>query len=136
MAWRPGEWVLDGELDNMTFGWTTGWLKIEGIEKPLQLKLAGNCHPDLAGWKFKIVRTEPIPDWAEPLNHFASITTDQSGIVGNITADQTLKYLDCSDKEFVRRTNAVEPPPTTWQKAVYLEWFSNKNGRVAVHSTS
>ena len=64
MAWRPSDWVLEGELDNTILGWTTGWLKIEGIEKPLQLKLAGNCHPDLAGWKFKIVRTEPIPDWA------------------------------------------------------------------------
>ena len=135
MAWRPSEWVLEGELDNTIFGWTTGWLKLQGIEKPLQLKLAGNCHPDLAGWKFKIVRTEPIPGWAEPLNHVTSIATDQSGIVGDITADQTLKHFECSDIEFVQRSYAGDPPPTTWQKALYLEWFSNKNGRVVVQST-
>ena len=135
MAWRPSDWVLEGELDNTILGWTTGWLKIEGVEKPLQLKLAGNCHPDLAGWKFKIVRTEPIPNWTEPLNHAESIAVNQSGIVGDITADQTLKHFECSDKEFVQRFYAGDPPPTTWQKALCLEWFSNKNGRVVVQST-
>ena len=90
MAWRPGDLVLAGLLDNTVFGWTTGWLQIRGIEKPLQLKLAGNCHPDLAGWKFKIVRTELIPDWVEPLTRVESIAGAQSGIVGDITADQTV----------------------------------------------
>ena len=32
MAWRPSDWVLEGELDNTILGWTTGWLKIEGVE--------------------------------------------------------------------------------------------------------
>ncbi len=135
MAWRPSEWVLAGELDNTNLGWTTGWLRIEGIEEPLQLKLAGNCHPDLAGWRFKIVRTDPIPDWAEPLSHSEKIATDQSGHVGDITADQLLKQFECSVEEFLERTRAGDPPPTTLHKALYLEWFSNNNGRVVIQST-
>ncbi len=59
MAWRPTEWVLEGELDNTTQGWTIGWIRLQDRDEPLRLKLAGNCHPDLAGWKFRIVRTEP-----------------------------------------------------------------------------
>ena len=49
MAWRPSEWVTDGEIDNTTLGWTVGCVKIQGRDDPLRLKLAGNCHPDLGG---------------------------------------------------------------------------------------
>ena len=135
MAWRPSEWVTSGEIDNTTLGWTVGWIKIEGRDQPLQLKLAGNCHPDLAGWKFRVVRTEPIPEWAEPLNHLDSIATDQSGHVGDVTADQDIKHFECSDTEFVERSYAGDQPPTVWRKALYLEWFSNKNGRCVIQST-
>ena len=135
MAWRPSEWVTAGEIDNTTLGWTVGWIKIGGREEPLRLKLVGNCHPDLAGWKFKVVRTEPIPDWAEPLCHLDSIATDQSGHVGDVTADQDIKHFECSDKEFVNRSYAGEQPPTVWRKALYLEWFSNRNGRCVIQST-
>ena len=135
MAWRPSDWVTAGEVDNTTRGWTVGWIKIEGRDQPLQLKLAGNCHPDLAGWKFRIVRTESIPQWAKPLCHLDSIATDQSGHVGDITADQDTKHFECSDEEFVRRSNAGDRPPTESRKAVYLEWFSNNNGRCVIQST-
>lgn len=53
MAWRPAHLVQAGELDNTQLGWTTGWLELDGFEHRLELKLAGNCHPDLAGWKFR-----------------------------------------------------------------------------------
>lgn len=135
MAWRPCDWVVEGELDNTAQGWTIGWVKIQGRAEPLKLKLAGNCHPDLAGWKFKIVRTDPIPDWAEPLRHLESIATDQSGNVGDVTADQMIKHFECSVEEFVERARAGDPPPTTWRKALYLEWFSIKNGRIVIQST-
>ena len=59
MAWRPERLVKAGELDNTRLGWTVGWLELEGVDGRLQLKLAGNCHPDLAGWKFRIRRFEP-----------------------------------------------------------------------------
>ena len=78
MAWRLSDWVLEGELDNRTLGWTVGWVKLRGRDEALQLKLVGNCHPDLAGWKFRIVRTDPIPDWVGESN-FDNLATDQSG---------------------------------------------------------
>lgn len=134
MAWRPSDWVLEGELDNTTPGWTVGWVRLQGREEPLQLKLAGNCHPDLAGWKFRIVRTDPIPDWADkPV--YDGIATDQSGTIGDVTADQVLHHYECSSEEFVRRIYEGNRPPTTLRKALYLEWFSRRNGRVVIQDT-
>ena len=102
MAWRPGEWVLEGELDNTAFGWTIGWIKLWGRDEPLHLKLAGNCSADLAGWKFSIVRTDPIPVWIELPEYRPIIRTDQSGNVGDITADRIVKHFECSSEEFAR----------------------------------
>ncbi|WP_442506651.1 hypothetical protein SH528x_005506 [Novipirellula sp. SH528] len=59
MAWRPEHLVQSGELDNTKAGWTIGWLQLDGLIERLQMKLAGNCHPDLAGWKFRIKRVMP-----------------------------------------------------------------------------
>jgi hypothetical protein len=134
MAWRPSDWVLDGELDNTIPGWTIGWLRLQGRAEPLQLKLAGNCHPDLAGWKFRIVRTDPIPDWAGAAD-YTGIATDQSGTIGDVTADQVLQHYECSREEFVRRLYDGDRPPTTLRKALYLEWFSHRNGRVVIQDT-
>jgi hypothetical protein len=134
MAWRPSDWVLEGELDNTQLGWTIGWMRIQGRDEPLKLKLAGNCHPDLAGWKFRIVRTDPIPDWAEELQ-LAGIATDQTGTIGDVTADQMIKHFECSPKEFVERSFAGDQPATTWRKCLYLEWYSHRNGRVVIQST-
>ncbi|MDA1051550.1 MAG: hypothetical protein O3C40_13860 [Planctomycetota bacterium] len=134
MAWRPADWVLEGELDNTTPGWTIGWIRLQGRDEPLRLKLLGNCHPDLAGWKFRIVRTDPIPEWVEP-NDYAGIATDQSGTIGDVTADQMLQHYECSSGEFVRLAAAGNRPTTTLRKALYLEWFSQRNGRVVIQCT-
>ncbi len=134
MAWRPTNCVLEGELDNTTLGWTTGWIRLEGRDEPLKLKLAGNCHPDLAGWKFRIVRTEPSPDRDEPMD-YSEIATDQSGTIGDVTADQMLQHYECSTEEFLRLCNEGDRPPTMLRKALYLEWYSNRNGRVVIQST-
>jgi hypothetical protein len=134
MAWRPTGFVVDGELDNTTPGWTVGWIQLKGRDELLRLKLAGNCHPDLAGWKFRIVRTETCPDRDATVD-VTNMATDQSGLIGDVTADQMLRHYDCSDEEFLRRTEEGCQPPTTWRKALYLEWFSNRNGRVVIQST-
>ncbi len=65
MAWRPDRLVQAGELDNTRLGWTIGWLELTGFPERLRLKLAGNCYPDLAGWKFRIKRA--MPELAEDL---------------------------------------------------------------------
>ena len=138
MAWRPTNLVQSGELDNTQCGWTIGWLQIKGVADRLTLKLAGNCHPDLAGWKFRIIRIEAEP---EELNgeddspDYTGINLDQSGHVGDITADQMIKHHDIPDKELAARLMAGEKPPFTWRNCLYLEWFSNANGRVVIQST-
>jgi hypothetical protein len=138
MAWRPEYLVTAGELDNTQFGWTLGWLELEGFPERLQLKLAGNCHPDLAGWKFRIVRIEPElaaeQDDVQPFD-FTGINFDQSGVVGDITADQVVKHFEIPTKQLVRRLMAGEKPEFTWRKCLYLEWYSNHNGRIVIQST-
>lgn len=134
MAWRIADWVLAGELDNTTPGWTTGWIRLEGRNEPLKLKLVGNCHPDLAGWKFRVVRTAASPDRVEPID-LQNIATDQSGTIGDVTADQMLQHYECTREEFLRLARAGKRPPTTLAKALYLEWFSHRNGRVVIQST-
>ena len=86
MAWRPSDWVLEGELDNTVQGLTIGWVKLRGRDEPLKLRLIGNCHPDLAGWKFRIVRTDPIPEWVGAMDD-SRIATDQAGTIGDVTAN-------------------------------------------------
>jgi hypothetical protein len=134
MAWRIADLVVDGELDNTVKGRVVGWLRLTGREEPLRLELSGNCRPDLAGWRFRIVRLEPIPAWAEPvpLDGFA---TEQIGEAGDILADQILKHYDCSTEEFLARLHAGEPVPTELRPALYLEWYSERNGRVVIQDT-
>ncbi len=138
MAWRLERLVKAGELDNTQIGWTVGWLELEGIDGRLRLKLAGNCHPDLAGWKLLIRRFEPELPLAgddEERTDYTGISLDQSGHVGDITADQMIKYHEMSHKELAERLMAGEKPPFVWRKCLYLEWYSNNNGRVVIQST-
>ena len=138
MAWRPERLIRSGELDNTQLGWTVGWLELDGFEDRLELKLAGNCHPDLAGWKFRIKRVMPAleKDYdGDPPPDYTGISRDQSGHVGDIAADQMIKQFDIPERELVERLTAGEKPPFKWSKCLYLEWFSNRNGRVVIQST-
>jgi len=136
MAWRLEQFLKAGELDNTQRGWTIGWLELENLDQPLRLKLAGNCHPDLAGWRFRIHRNEPAPFVDEKATpDYSGINHDQSGHVGDITAAQMIKQHDLPDDELAQRLMAGEKPPFTWRKCLYLEWFSNANGRVVIQST-
>jgi hypothetical protein len=134
MAWRITDLVVDGELDNTVEGRVTGWLRLVGLDEPVRLDLRGNCRADLAGWRFRIVRLEPIPAWAEPgdLDGFAA---EQVGEAGDILADQILRHYDCPVDELLARIRAGEPPPTDLRPALYLEWYSDRNGRVVIQDT-
>ena len=46
-----------------------------------------------------------------------------------------IKHHDMSHKELAERQMAGEKPPFVWRKCLYLEWYSNKNGRVVIQST-
>jgi hypothetical protein len=125
MAWRPTSWVVEGELDNTTQGWTIGWIRLEGRKEPLTLKLLGNCHPDLAGWKFRIVRTEPCPDQeGEP--DFSGIATDQSGMIGDITAGWSYTIASIITRAASAKMCAVPPAlayHSQWSLRLLLQSF-------------
>lgn len=134
MALRLNHLVVEGEIDNTRKGHVTGWIKFSDRPDRVTLDLAGNCAPDLAGWRFRIKRLRPAPDWAEP-GDSTSLAPRQTGKAGAITAEQRLKEFDCSTSELLAHIRLNEPPPFRWRNALYLEWFSPTNGRVVIQDT-
>ncbi len=138
MACRLDHLFHAGELDNTQLGWTIGWLELSGFQQRLELKLVGNCHPDLAGWTFRIKRV--LPELTQKCDgdeapNYSGINRDQSGHVGDITADQMIKHFEIPTDELIVQLQAGQSPPFTWRKCLYLEWFSNRNGRIVIQST-
>jgi hypothetical protein len=134
MAWRLQDLVVEGEIDNTTKGIVTGWIQFSDRPDRVRLFLLGDCHPDLAGWRFKIKRRREVPSWAEPADS-TPLAAEQSGHAGDITADQTIRDSDCPVEELLARMRAGEPPPHIMRKALYLEWYSSRNGRVVIQDT-
>lgn len=134
MAWRIADLVVGGELDNTVKGRVTGWLRLVGRDEPVRLELLGNCRADLAGWRFRIIRLEPIPAWAEPVP-LDGFSMQQIGEAGDILANQLLRHYDCPVDELLARIRAGEPPPMELRPALYLEWYSGANGRVVIQDT-
>jgi len=124
MAWRFHEHILRGELDNRIRGRVTGRIWLAGTAEPLVLDLRGDCAPDLAGCLLTFEHPK-----AEPMTKDLP-SAMQRGWVGDITASQKLKVPDVPIEEFVRTKNA----PWHWANALYLEWFSEANGRVVVQT--
>ena len=124
MAWRIHEHILRGEIDNRTRGRVTGRLWLPGVEAPLVLDLRGDCAPDLAGCLLTFENPKPEPAQDDPPSEM------QHGWVGDITASQKLKVPDVPIEEFIRMKNA----PWHWANTLYLEWFSEANGRVVVQT--
>ena len=131
MAWRIEQHIEAGELDNTIRGRVTGWLKLTTVDEPVLLDLAGNCKPDLAGWKFRIVRTEPVPEWAKEFVYdIVGFATPQTGEVVEITGMTRVRHADCSPEELFYRAKQDEMPPVKWQPAFSIEWWSDRNGPV------
>lgn len=120
MAWRPYENLLEGELDNTTFGHVTGWIKFfRNGKRPLKVKLnlKGDFLEDIFGKKIRIKNKHP-KDSNDLLNRkgtyldgFARI---QQGEVGDITAGIPV--------------NGQVP----YVSYPYIEWYSKRNGRVVL----
>ena len=125
MAWRFHEHIVRGELDNTVRGRVTGRIWLAGIAGPMTLELRGDCAPDLGGCSltFENPKALPMPEDRPSLM--------QRGWVGDITASQKVRVPDVPIEEFIRTKNA----PWHWANALYLEWFSEANGRVVVQTT-
>ncbi len=129
MAWRIDEAVAHGEIDNTVEGRTTGRIWLAGRDEPLILSLDGDCWRDLAGTRlqFENPTPKPVPD-AQALD------IDQAGIVGDMTASRKNKVPTVSEEEFHELYQSDREIPYEWRNTLYLEWFSEINGRVVIES--
>jgi hypothetical protein len=128
MAWRFPEHILRGELDNTVRGRVTGRIWLAGLAEPMTLDLRGDCAPDLAGCTLAFENPQPIPMAGDPPS------LDQRGWVGDITASQKVKVHDVPMEEVMRLYELRLPAPWHWANALYLEWFSERNGRVVIQT--
>ncbi|MDZ4857406.1 MAG: hypothetical protein SGI88_00365 [Candidatus Hydrogenedentes bacterium] len=136
MAFRLGDYVVYGEIRNLKNYQTFGFLvmRAESVDDQhvIHLNLTGNCNPDLTG---KCFRFWPEGEGKEgPIylrSDFKGFRDMQVGTTGDMTAEGWVRTFECSVEEFLRRSRLGEPPPTTWKRRLYLEWFS-QNGRVVL----
>lgn len=129
MAWRIEEVVTHGEIDNTVEGQTTGKIWVTGRDAPLELNLVGDCWRDLAGTKLTFRNPQPSTDGDSD-----GLLNDQKGIVGDMTASKRYKLPAVSEEEFDRLYKAKQDIPYEWRNTLYLEWFSDANGRVVIET--
>jgi len=130
MAWRIDEAVTRGEIDNRTRGRVTGRIWFTGSTEPVELNLTGNCWRDLAGRRLEFTNPEPRP------GDLGGFPLMQKGTAGDITASRKVKVPDIPMDQIGEYYAAKKPFPWHWGNSLYLEWFSETNGRVVIESAS
>jgi len=131
MAFRISDSVVRGEIDNRVKGIVRGKIWLEGRADPMILELNGNPWPDLAGCLLTFLNPNPRIlhhpcDALEPVQH---------GVVGDMTASRKVRVFDVPVDEAYMMANRSEKPPEHMANSLYLEWFSEKNGRVVIESS-
>jgi hypothetical protein len=130
MAWRIHDSVIRGELDNRTKGRVRGRLWLHGRAEPVELELHGNACADLAGCQLSFVNQgETIP-----LRTDAELYAEQRGWVGDLTASRKVRVFDMPFDEAYALIKQGGKPPEHVANCLYLEWFSERNGRVVIES--
>jgi hypothetical protein len=110
MAWRPSEYLLEGELDNRTPGKVTGWMRFAGMGKNVTFDLKGDFHRDIRGARIHFIGDGRENDPAAA-SYMDGMAIHQTGKVGDITAGL---------------------PPQDYVKYPYIEWYGEDNGRVVI----
>jgi hypothetical protein len=111
MAWRPHEHLIAGELDNTRPGRVTGWMTFVGLDEPVTFDLAGDFHRDARGAKLLLFNPNAPKETADACRRMEGFATHQAGRVGDITAGL---------------------PPADYVDYPYVEWYSDRNGRVVL----
>lgn len=130
MAFRIHDSVVRGEIDNRIKGIVRGRIWIEGRVEPIVLELAGNAWPDLAGCLLKF--KNPLKTIPDP--NVDSLAAVQRGTIGDLTASRKVRVFDVPLTEALCMLRRKEKPPEHMANCLYLEWFSECNGRVVVES--
>ncbi len=131
MAWRIEEAVVHGEIDNTVAGRTTGRVWLLGRDEPLILSLDGDCWRDLAGTRLQFENPDPKPG-----GDADSLDIDQAGIVGDMTASRKSRVPTVDEEQFHELYQNDKEIPYEWRNTLYLEWFSEINGRVVIEASS
>jgi hypothetical protein len=130
MAWRLHDRVVRGEIDNRQRGHVHGKIWLIGRPDSIALNLTGNCWPDLAGCVLKFENPSPVAAKKED----PDLNAQQDGVVGDITASRKVRVFDLPLEEALRIGREGGTPPEHMANSVYIEWFSEANGRVVIES--
>jgi PAS domain-containing protein len=131
MALRIHDSVIRGEIDNRAKGRVRGKLWLDGLDEPVKLDLVGNACPDLAGCLLKFKN----PAKTFRMRKQPQFNPLQRGKIGNLSASQKVRVFTIPDEEAFEMIDRGEKPRTRTANALYLEWFSEGNGRVVIEST-
>lgn len=129
MAWRLRSSVVRGEVDNRVKGRITGKIWLVGREEPVVLELEGNGYRDVAGSLFTFENPNP-----EQGGEHADLHAVQTGAIGDYTASRKVRAFDIPVAEALTMIRRGEKPPEHMANGLYLEWFSERNGRVVIES--
>jgi hypothetical protein len=130
MAWRIEDSVIRGELDNRIKGVVRGKLWLKGVSQPVKLQLTGNACPDLAGCLLKF----KTPGKTIPARTKPGFNPLQRGRIGTLTASRKVRVFTIPTAKAHKMIKRGEKPPERMANALYLEWFSEANGRVVIES--
>jgi len=130
MAFRIHDSVLRGEIDNREKGIVRGKIWMHERSEPVILELKGNAWPDLAGSLLKF--TNPMKTF--PGHELDLLNSVQRGVIGDITASRKVRVWDVPFEEGYAMSKRGEKPPEHIANSLYLEWFSEQNGRVVIES--
>ncbi len=130
MAFRIHDSVVRGEIDNRVKGIVRGKIWVEGRPEPVLLELQGNAHPDLAGCLLTF--TNPLA--RVPHQHLDSLRPLQRGTIGDLTASRKVRVMEIPMPEAYLMKKRGEHVPEHLANCLYLEWFSEANGRVVIES--
>src|SRR2546425_6104981 len=130
MAFRIHDSVVRGEIDNRVKGIVRGKIWVEGRAAPVILELTGNAHPDLAGCLLTF--TNPLK--RIPHQHLDSLNPVQRGSIGDLTASRKVRVMEIPMPEAYLMKKRGEHVPEHMANSLYLEWFSEQNGRVVIES--
>jgi len=111
MAWRPSQYLIDGELDNTTPGKVTGWMQFAGMQSKVTFDLKGNFHRDIRGAKVRLTGDGQADD-PEAAQYMDGFVTHQTGETGDMTAGL--------------------PPYDYTKNQPYFELYSDDNGRIVI----
>jgi hypothetical protein len=130
MAFRIHDSVVRGEIDNRVKGIVRGKIWVTGRTAPVMLELQGNAHSDLAGCLLTF--TNPLK--CIPHHELDSLNPVQQGSIGDLTASRKVRVMEIPLPEAYLMKKRGEHVSEHMANSLYLEWFSQQNGRVVIES--